>query len=130
MKTMNTKLALSLVLALVLMMTVFALGVFADDTVVEVESGDRKNEILADNDEAGVLTDGAIGEDVALRETNEETPEATEEKGEFFFDPMNFVSNLKYMGTGMLGIFIVIGVIIVAVVVLNKTTAPKKNSEE
>ncbi len=38
------------------------------------------------------------------------------------FNPMNFVSNLKYMGLGMLGIFIVIGVIILLTVILNKTT--------
>ncbi len=33
---------------------------------------------------------------------------------------MNFVSNLKYMAGGMVGIFIVIGIIIVATIVLNK----------
>ena len=38
------------------------------------------------------------------------------------FNPMNFVSNLKYMGLGMLGIFIVIAVIILLTVILNKTT--------
>ena len=43
---------------------------------------------------------------------------------------MAFVENLKYMGVGMLGIFIVIGVIILSVVVLNKVTAPKKNNSE
>ena len=36
------------------------------------------------------------------------------------FDPMNFVVNLKYMGVGLLCIFIVIGVIIVATVLVNK----------
>ena len=41
------------------------------------------------------------------------------------FNPAAFVENLKYMGVGMLGIFIVIGVIILSVVVLNKATAPK-----
>lgn len=46
------------------------------------------------------------------------------------FNPAAFVENLKYMGVGMLGIFIVIGVIILSVVVLNKVTAPKKNSDE
>ena len=45
------------------------------------------------------------------------------------FNPMAFVENLKYMGVGMLGIFIVIGVIILAVVVLNKLLAPKKTDE-
>ena len=46
------------------------------------------------------------------------------------FNPAAFVENLKYMGVGMLGIFIVIGIIILSVVVLNKATSPKKDSEE
>ena len=45
------------------------------------------------------------------------------------FNPAAFVENLKYMGVGMLGIFIVIGVIILSVVVLNKLLAPKKTDE-
>ena len=36
------------------------------------------------------------------------------------FQPMEFVNNLKYMGLGMLGIFIVIGVIIGITAILNK----------
>lgn len=40
-------------------------------------------------------------------------------------NPMNFVSNLYYMGVGMLGIFIVIGVIIVITMILNKLTEKK-----
>ena len=43
------------------------------------------------------------------------------------FNPAAFVENLKYMGVGMLGIFIVIGVIILSVVALNKATAPKSD---
>ena len=31
------------------------------------------------------------------------------------FNPMNFVESLRYMGTGMLGIFVVMGVIIAAI---------------
>jgi len=41
------------------------------------------------------------------------------------FDPMQFVNSLKYMGLGMLGIFVVIGLIIVATVVLNRATSGK-----
>lgn len=37
-----------------------------------------------------------------------------------FFEPMNFVNNLMYMGIGMLGIFIVIGIIALATTLLNK----------
>ena len=36
------------------------------------------------------------------------------------FNPMAFIDNLKYMGQGMLGIFIVIGIIILAVYLLAK----------
>ena len=34
------------------------------------------------------------------------------------FNPMDFVDNLQYMGKGMLGIFVVIGIVIVAVYAL------------
>ncbi len=46
------------------------------------------------------------------------------------FNPMNFVSNLYYMGVGMLGIFIVIGAIVLVTVILNKVTAEKKPTDE
>lgn len=36
------------------------------------------------------------------------------------FEPVNFVENLGYMGIGMLGIFIVIGVIMGATLVIGK----------
>lgn len=39
---------------------------------------------------------------------------------------MNFVYNLKYMGVGMLGIFVVIGVIILITMFLNKVTENKE----
>lgn len=38
----------------------------------------------------------------------------------FKFEPYAFIENLKYMGLGMLGIFIVIAVIILITVLLNK----------
>ena len=41
-----------------------------------------------------------------------------------------FVSSLKFMGIGMLGIFIVMGVIILSVLGLGKLTAKKKKAEE
>ena len=40
--------------------------------------------------------------------------------GNMTFNPMAFIDNLKYMGQGMLGIFIVIGIIILAVYLLAK----------
>lgn len=42
------------------------------------------------------------------------------------FEPNNFIANLSYMGTGMLAILIVMGVIIVATIFLNKIFSGKK----
>ena len=41
------------------------------------------------------------------------------------FEPMHFIENLRYMGLGMLGIFIVIGVIMLLTMLLNKLTEQK-----
>ena len=46
------------------------------------------------------------------------------------FEPMHFVDNLRYMGLGMLGIFIVIGAIALLTMLLNALTAPKSNDEQ
>lgn len=44
---------------------------------------------------------------------------ATEAAPELFFELGNFVSNLQYMGIGMLVIFAVIGIIILATLLIN-----------
>ena len=41
-------------------------------------------------------------------------------------DPMRFVDSLPYMGVGMLGIFLVMGILIIGTGVLNKVTNLKK----
>ena len=46
----------------------------------------------------------------------------------FEFHPMSFVENLKYMGTGMICIFIVIAAIVAVVVLLEKITTRVKKS--
>lgn len=46
------------------------------------------------------------------------------------FHPENFISSLSYMGTGMIGIFIVIGLIVLATVVLNKMFSDKSKKDE
>lgn len=43
------------------------------------------------------------------------------------FEPMHFVENLRYMGLGMLGIFIVIGVIMLLTMLLNKLTEDRSH---
>jgi len=46
-----------------------------------------------------------------------------------FFVPMNFITNLSYLLAGMIGIFIIIGIIIIATLFLNFATKkrPKKD---
>lgn len=39
------------------------------------------------------------------------------------FQPLNFIKNLGYMGKGMLGIFVVIGIIVLLTMLLNKITS-------
>ncbi len=45
------------------------------------------------------------------------------------FEPFNFVSNLQYMGMGMLGIFIVIAAIWGVTVALNKIFSEKPKAD-
>ena len=49
---------------------------------------------------------------ILLSATSEVLPDIT-------FDPGNFIYNLKYMGIGMLVIFTVIGIIILAISLIN-----------
>ena len=66
------------------------------------------------------------GEEVVTEEAVEtvetvETVGVTEDSvPEFKFTPGEFVANLKYMGLGMLGIFVVIGIIIIVTSILSK----------
>ena len=47
-----------------------------------------------------------------------------------FFEPLNFVENLKYMGVGMLGVFMIIGIIVIATYAIGKAAAPKSDKSE
>ena len=42
------------------------------------------------------------------------------------FNPRAFIENLPYMGKGMLGIFVVIGIIILVTLALNAITKRRK----
>ncbi len=57
-----------------------------------------------------------------------EAVETAAESG-FAFHPEMFIENLKYMGLGMLCIFIVIAVIIGIVMLLEKLTSRKKSED-
>ncbi len=60
----------------------------------------------------------------------EQITEAVTDASVGSFRPEAFVENLKYMAAGMIGIFLVIGVIVLTIVVLGKVTAPKKSDDE
>ena len=46
------------------------------------------------------------------------------------FEPMKFVESLKYMGIGMLGVFMIVGIIILATYAIAKFTSGKKNDSQ
>ena len=46
------------------------------------------------------------------------------------FNPINFITNLKYMGIGLVGVFIIIGIIIAATYLTTKFTAPKNKDND
>lgn len=51
---------------------------------------------------------------------------ATAETPDVIFEPMNFITNLKYMGVGMLNILFTIGIIAIVTYLLNKFVKTKK----
>ena len=46
------------------------------------------------------------------------------------FEPIQFVNYLKYMGIGMLGVFIIVGIIISATYAIGKLTVPEDNGQK
>lgn len=94
----------------------------------------------------GVVAEAAPSEDndTVSGETSEDTKDETTEeetkKEENFFEafasmfksfhPMGFVNHLSYMGIGMLGIFIIIGIIIVATIIINKVFSARAKKED
>ena len=51
-----------------------------------------------------------------------------------YFNAMSFVENLKYMGVGMLGVFMIVGIIVAATYLIgyatNKISARKNKEDE
>ena len=45
------------------------------------------------------------------------------------FNPMAFVENLKYMGIGMLGVFMIVGIIIAATYIIGNIDAKSQKGE-
>lgn len=128
----------ALSLALLMLLSLLSLTVAAEgETPVESQTTVETDAETADLTETATVTDTET-EDAAEAVTNTGTEEPTEavtdgeaEDGiNINFQPEQFVINLKYMAAGMVGIFLVIGVIILTIVLLGKLTAPKNKDEE
>lgn len=76
-----------------------------------------------------IMSDGTMV-NVGTVSTEENPEEKPEVSNTFMFEPTNFVGNLYYMGVGMVGIFIVIGIIVLATVLLNKIFSDKSKKAE
>lgn len=46
------------------------------------------------------------------------------------FNPMNFIHSLKYMGVGMLGVFMIIAIIISATYLIGYTTGKNTDNDK
>ena len=50
--------------------------------------------------------------------------------GNFIFEPMNFITKLKWMGIGMLGVFMIVGIIMAATYIIGSVSGKSgKNGE-
>ncbi len=122
--------SMALIIAILMIATLLAPMCFAEYETPLIDMGAEENGLLIAPDEKGegdatdapVPTIGATDAEFA-----EDLGTNKEDAPKMIFAPMNFIDNLYYMGLGMLGIFVVIGVIILATAVLNKTFKEKKD---
>ncbi len=115
---------LALVIAILMIAALLAPMCFADEPEFPiVDMAAEENVLLIAPNEKG--EDGVTGAPVPTVGATD--AENAEDAPKMIFEPMNFVDNLYYMGLGMLGIFVVIGVIILATAALNKLFKEKKS---
>lgn len=82
------------------------------------------------DEEGNILLTMADGSTMIAGKAEATQPEAETETTGFMFEPANFVSNLYYMAVGMVGIFIVIGLIVLATILLNRFFRDKAQKSE
>ena len=140
MKTMFCKLSV-LALAFLLMLTLFSFAVNAEEITASETDTAPVTETVSDTEASDAeASDTEISEseisESEISDTEVSESETTETNADdasamnFDFMPEQFIINLKYMAAGMVGIFLVIGVIILTILILGKLTAPKKKDEE
>ncbi len=109
MKNSFLKKLMAILLTALVAFSVLSVSVFAEENPADTTTPAQTETSAEAEDADGTAAEGDADGDSA-----------------FQFKPMNFVTNLKYMGIGMLCIIIVMGVLIGATVLLNKVTAPKE----
>ena len=122
MKICSKILAVIICLALIFSLSTLFFGVCAQE---ETAGGESSDTAIGDNAEN---VPGTVEEDE--KEAKEES--FLEAFASMFkeFHPMGFVENLRFMGIGMFGIFIIIGIIITATVIINKLFSGREKKEE
>ncbi len=99
-------------------------------TIVEFPSVDAMKALLSEKEYEAQEENCNIRENYLFVPTPTEEALSVEAKTIFekyvVFQPLAFVTNLRYIGWGMLGIFVVIGLIVITTVILNRATAAKK----
>ena len=122
---------ISVLFALVLTLALCILPCFADTPAVPTDSADISSDVAVTYTDDAVTTTGS---DTMAIIGGADGPTAvlisTGEDDGFGFHPENFVPNLYYMLVGMVGIFIVIGIIVLATMLLNKLFSDKPKKDE
>jgi preprotein translocase subunit SecG len=108
------------ILLTLLMIMALPLSVMADEAVTSHDPSETAEDI--------VLTIGGEANDEAIEETKADSGEEDAPKTRFGFFPETLSETLPVMGMGMLGIFLVICVIVLAVIILSKIG--KKDEED
>lgn len=49
--------------------------------------------------------------------------------GDIIFEPMNFVNNLQYMGIGMLGVLMIVGIIMFSTYIIGAVTGNSQKKD-
>lgn len=110
---------LLVILLTLLMIAVLPLSVLAEEAVTSHDPSETAQDISA--------VGGADASDLEVNEDAEIADKEDAPKTQFGFFPKTLAETLPVMGMGMLGIFLVIGVIVLAVLVLSKIGKPEED---
>ena len=112
---------LLVILLTLLMIAVLPLSVLAEEAVTSHDPAETAQDISIS------AVGGADASDLEVKEDAEIADKEDAPKTQFGFFPETLSETLPVMGMGMLGIFLVISVIILAVMILSKIGKPEED---